>query len=126
MISKESWGINILFWLHLPIVLLWFGLFLFPLSIWPGRITFHFFYISGIMSVQLLWAFYLHRFDIICPMTTLMQWMRGFSLKDEKNYGHSFIAELVERLGINLSYKIVNYLLFVTLIVVTIQFVWFN
>ena len=126
MNSKDSFWVQVIFWFHLPIVLIWFGLFAVPLSLWPGRITFHFFYIVGIMSVQLLWALYLHKFDIICPMTSWMQKMRGFSLKDKRNNGHSFIAELFELLGIKLSYKIVNYLLFVTLIVVTIQFVWFN
>ncbi len=122
---RDFW-INILFWLHLPIVLIWFGLFLVPLSVWPGRITFHFYYIVWIMSVQFLWGLYLHRVDIICPMTTAMQSLRGYSLKDKENHGHSFIAELFEKIGLNLSYKVVNYLLFVTLIIVTIEYVWFK
>ncbi len=126
MRSNDSFWVKIIFWFHLPIVLIWFGLFAVPLSLWPSRITFHFFYIVGIMSVQLLWALYLHKVDIICPMTSWMQWLRGYQLNEKENYGHSFIAELFEILGIKLSYKIVNYLLFVTLIVVTIQFIWFN
>ncbi len=73
------------------------------------------------MSVQLLWGLYLHKVDIICPLTTLMQRLRGYPVTDKENYGHSFIAELFQKWGLNLSYKVVNYLLFVTLIIVSIQ-----
>lgn len=119
--------IEMIFWLHFPIVALWFGLFVVPLSLWPQRITVHFWYIAGIMVIQLLWSVIVFRkLDIICPLTTVMQSLRGYPLKHPQNDGHSFIAELLERLGVPLSYRAVNILLVVTLILVTVQYLWFR
>lgn len=120
--------IELVFWLHLPIVVLWFGLFAVPTSLWHERVLFHFWYIVGIMGLQFFWGLmlfrYTHKIDIICPITSLMQWLRGYPLSSRKNYGHSFIAELFERLKIKVSYVFVNYLLLVTLIIVTVQYFW--
>ena len=125
---KKVW-IEIVFWLHLPIVLLWFGLFLVPKSLWGGVVVFHFWYIVSIMFVQFLWGLtfwpMIHRGDIICPITTLMQSMRGYPRISEKNYGHSFIAEFCERIGVRLNYKGVNAVLFVTLVLVFVRYFLF-
>jgi hypothetical protein len=118
---------EITFWLHQPIIILWFGLFLVPKSIWPGRITFHFWFIFSIMVIQLIWSLLVYRkFDIICPLTTLMQWLRGYPLRNKKNYDHSFIAESLDKLRIKVHYRGVNIALIVTLILVVVQFVWFR
>ena len=123
---KKFW-IEVLFWLHFPIVLLWFGLFVVPKSIWPGRVTFHFWYIISIMVVQFLWSVLVfHKPDIICPLTTLMQKLRGYPLASKGNYGHSYIAELIDRLGIKVRYGWINALLVATLIIVTIQYFFFT
>ncbi len=122
--KHKLWS-KILFWLHFPIVLFWFGLFLVPLSFWPGRITFHFWYIISIMFIQLLWSVLIFKkIDIICPLTTWMQYLRGFPLKNKENYDHSYIAELLNRLHLRISYWLVNILLAVTLIIVIVQYVW--
>ena len=119
--------IEIIFWLHLPIVILWFGLFVVPKSIFPPRVIFHFWYIVGIMFIQLIWSLIIFRkLDIICPLTTWMQYLRGFPLKNENNINHSFIAELLKRLKLNVNYKFINILLIITLIVVSIQFFFFQ
>jgi hypothetical protein len=121
--------IQLVFWLHLPIVLVWFGLFFVPQSLWSGVVDFHFWYIVVIMIVQLLWGltFYpvIKKVDIICPVTTLMQWMRGYPRSSVKNYGHSFIAEFCGMLGFKVHYAGVNVALLVTLgLIVVRYFVW--
>ena len=118
-----DWLISIVFWLHLPIVIIWFGAFAVPLSVWPERIVFHFWFIAGIMAIQLLWGVLaVGKFDIICPITSYMQWLRGYPLTHKKSYGHSYIAELFNILGIKMHYKWVNYLLLITLAIVCYQY----
>ena len=126
----KNFLIEVIFWSHLVIVLLWFGLFLIPTSFWQNKVTFHFWFIIIITTVQLLWGLALYRYtkkiDIICPLTSLMQWMRGFSLKTKENFGHSFIAEILERLGVKVSYNTINILLLISIIVVSVQYFFFN
>ncbi len=126
MISKKLL-IELIFWLHFPIVALWFGLFFVPLSLWPGRVIIHFWYIVIIMALQLMWGIIaFHQLDIICPLTTIMQSLRGYPKAHPQNYGHSFIAELLWRLGIPLSYRAINVLLLVTLVIVVVQYLLFR
>ena len=123
---KKTFLAGLLFWLHLPIVIIWFGLFLIPSSIWSWKIPFHFWYIAGIMILQMLWAYYLtHRFDIICPLTTWMQSLRGYSLNDKENYNYSYIAELCTVFNVKISSKKVSLVLLITLIIVTLQYLFF-
>lgn len=118
---------TILFWLHLPIVVLWFGLFLVPKSIWAVKVSFHFWFIAGIMFIQLLWGIYLtKKIDIICPLTTWMQYLRGYPRDSKKNYQHSYISELLQKLRIPVYYKGINILLLITLVLVTVQYIWFR
>jgi hypothetical protein len=118
---------ELVFWLHLPIVITWFGLFAVPRSIWSGRITFHFWFIVILLLVQFIWGFILRRkMDMICPLTTLMQYWRGYSCKNKKNYGHSFIAELSNKIKIKIHYKGVNIVLLITLVIVFIQYFFFR
>ncbi|PIZ51626.1 hypothetical protein COY27_02835 [Candidatus Woesearchaeota archaeon CG_4_10_14_0_2_um_filter_33_13] len=124
---KKTFWIDVVFWLHLPIVILWFGLFLVPTSLWPLRITFHFWYIVSIMIIQLLWSLTIfRRFDIICPLTTLMQSLRGHKLNNDQNYDHSYIAELMQKLKLKVKYKGVNIVLLITLILIFLQYFFFN
>jgi hypothetical protein len=119
--------IDIVFWLHLPIVIVLFGLFLVPTSLWAGKITFHFWYYWSVTLIQFVWAVLVYqKLDIICPLTTLMQWLRGYPLKDKKNYGHSYNAELLKKLKLNISYKIINIIILICLAIVTVQYVWFR
>ena len=118
---------EITFWLHLPIVIILFGMFAVPKSIWAGKVTFHFWYFIGIIIIQFIWSVSVYRkFDIICPLTTLMQWLRGYPLKNKQNYAHSFIAELLEKMRIKVSYAWVNVILIVSLIILIVQYVWFR
>ena len=120
--------IDIIFWLHLPIVLIWFGAFFVPLSLWPGRINFNFWFISILLFVQLIWGTILSpktkKIDFICPLTTLMQSLRGYPVENEKNFNHSFMAELFEKLRLKISFFGVDVLLWITFIIVSIQYFW--
>jgi len=124
--EKKNFLIDAVFWLHLPIVIIWFGVFFIPLSLWPERIKFHFWFISITLIVQLLWGAMLYskikRIDFICPLTTLMQSLRGYPVESKKNFNHSFIAELLERLGIKISFFWVDVLLLISFIIVSIQY----
>ncbi len=127
MVKKRIGLSELIFWLHLPIVVLWFGLFAVPKSIWPGRVTFHFWFIVILLIIQFIWGFILRKkLDMICPLTTLMQYWRGYYCSDKRNSGHSFIAELSSKLGIKIHYKRVNIVLLITLIVVFIQYFFFR
>ena len=125
-ITKKMFA-EITFWLHLPIVIVLFGLFAVPKLVWTGKVTFHFWYFVGIIFVQILWAtLFYKKNDMICPLTTLMQWLRGYPIKSKKNYGHSFIAELLKKMRIKISYAWVNVVLIVCLIIVIVQYIWFR
>jgi len=123
---KKSWLIELIFWLHLPIVIIWFGTFLIPLSVFPGRITFHFWFMAIVLLSQIVWGMMLYpktkSFEMICPLTTPMQYLRGYEIKDKRNYNHSFIAELLDRFNIKMSFNAVNILLWVTFAIVIIQY----
>ncbi|MEK6951327.1 MAG: hypothetical protein AABX13_06415 [Nanoarchaeota archaeon] len=125
---RNTFLIHLIFWLHLPIVLLWFGLFLLPPSVWPGVVSFHFWYIASIMALQFLWGLvflkWTHQLDIICPLTTLLQWLRGYPLPSRKNYGHSYIAELLGMLGWRVHYGWVNTILLITLGLIVVRYFW--
>ena len=118
---------KIVFGLHLPIVIILFGMFVIPKSLWAGKVIFHFWYFVSIIFFQFLWSLFIYRkFDIICPLTTLMQWLRGYPLKNKNNHGHSFIAEILEKMRIQVSYVWVNVILIVSLIIVVVQYIWFR
>ncbi len=122
--------INIIWLLHLLIVLLFFGLFLIPKLLWNNVIKFHFWYLIIIIFIQIIWGLIIYnktkKIDIICPLTTLMQKLRGYEIKDKKNYNHSYIAELLNKLKIKVNYNIVSLLIFISIIIVFIQYILQN
>jgi hypothetical protein len=118
---------EIIFWMHFVIFVVWFSLFFVPASIWPKRVVFHFWYIVIFFLSQLITGFLLmkrmHKFRIVCPCTTLMQFIRGYKLGDPKNYDHSFVREFAARLRIKIPYGFIGFLIFVTLGIIIYQYV---
>ena len=118
--------IELIFWSHLVIVFIWFGLFFVPNSLWSNKTAFHFWFIVDITTIQFFWGLILYKYtkkvNIICPMTTLMQKLRGFPLKTKENIAHSFIVECLGRLNVKVSYKTINLLLLITVVLVSIQY----
>lgn len=121
---------SIVFWLHFPIVLILFGMFLIPNFIWNKSITFHFWYVITIIITQITWGLIIinktKRIDIVCPLTTLMQSIRGYKIEDKRNYDHSYIAELLEKLGFKVKYKTINFVIISTVVITTVQYFFFN
>lgn len=118
------------FWIHVPILIGIYGLFLVPTSLWLNKITFHFWYLVIIFLIQIIWGTFMFQYtkkiDIVCPLTTLTQYFRGHKISSKKNYNHSFTAEFFKRFKINLSYQLVNITILLALIFVSIQFFVFT
>jgi len=118
---------EILFYFHLIVVIVFFALFLVPKSLWAGKVIFHFWYVISITGVQIAWAMIIRkRRAPICPITTIMQCLRGHPIHTKENYKHSFIAEFLQRFNIKISGEIMNIVLLITIILVTVQFIWFR
>jgi hypothetical protein len=89
------------FWLHLVIISAWVALFFVPLSLWPGRIAFHFCFSMVVIAHQFIWGAivmpWTKRYRMVCILTTLMQALRGYKISDPRNFTHSFVQELFHR-----------------------------
>ncbi len=121
--------VNALFWLHLPFVAVWLGLFFIPLSVWPARAAFHFWYMLSLTIVQLGWGMALYpktkKVMIICPLTTWMQSLRGIPAGDKRNYSYTYVAEVSRKLKIAISNKAVNVLSLGTLGIGVVNYILF-
>ncbi|MBW2999559.1 hypothetical protein KY339_02700, partial [Candidatus Woesearchaeota archaeon] len=108
-------------------ILIFFVLFFVPKSLWAGKVVFHFWYIVVVVVAQLLWALLIWRkVDIICPLTTWMQYLRGYKIKSDENYDHSFTSEFFQRLRLNINHAVVKIIIFICLFIVIIQYIWFR
>jgi hypothetical protein len=118
---------EIIFWLHLVIFLVWIGLFFVPYSVWQTRVVFHFWYVATLIASQLIMGLILrgkmHKFRIVCPLTSLMQWLRGYAFGDAQNYDHSFVREFAERLKIRIRYGVVGFLIFLSFGILIYQYI---
>lgn len=119
--------IELLFWLHIVVFFVWFALFFVPSSIWPNKVVFHFWYIVVGVFLQLLTGLilmpYMHKYRIVCPITTVMQSVRGYRYNNPKNYDHSFVRELALRLNIKIPYGLVGFFIFLSLGLIIYQYV---
>ena len=116
-----------LFWTHLVIFIVWFALFFIPTSIWTERVVFHFWLIVLSVFSQLVMGLiliqYMHKYRIVCPLTSAMQILRGYKLNDPRNYNHSFVRELAARLKIHIPYGMVGFFIFLSLGVIIYQYI---
>ena len=118
---------EILFWLHVPVIIVWFGLFFIPASIWPSKVVYHFWFIILAFASQLLWGLILYPIRKhlgwgVCFLTTLNQRVRGYPISDPHNHNHWFLEELSERLGYKFSQAVIQSALVGSTILVTIQY----
>ncbi len=117
---------NILFWMHFVIGVIWFGLFLVPISLWHDKITFHFHLTIIIVAHQFLWGLLLmpwtRKFRMVCILTTPMQLLRGQKISDPKNYDHSFFQEFAKTQGLKIPHAISTIVTFSALTLVTFQY----
>ena len=122
-------GVEFFFWIHLPFVLVWILLFFIPTSLWPGKITFHFWYILLLILIQVGWGILLSittgiKNYMICPLTTAMQSLRGHPLNSKENIQHTYITEVSNKLKVKISGLAVSILALVTFGIVTLQFIF--
>lgn len=117
---------TVIFWLHAGFVTFWYGLFLIPESIFPGRIEFQFYLTIAIVFHQFIWGFLIlpwtHKYRMVCILTTITQWLRGQDISDPSNYDHSFTQELFKEIGIKVPHKAATFITFSVLVLVTIQY----
>jgi len=117
---------NLFFWLHSFIIIFWLGLFFVPLHWWPGKIIFHFHLTLFIIAQQCFWGLLLTPFTgeyrMVCFLTTITQLLKGQKISDPENYNHSFLKNFFENKGINVSHRMLVFLAWAALAVVSIQY----
>lgn len=123
----RSFLIGIVFWLHVSVGVIWYGLFLVPVSLWPEKISFHFFFTLLIIGHQLVWGALImpwtKQYRMVCILTTIMQWLRGKNIADPENYDHSFTVELLrKKTHLNVPHWVSTALNILILAAVSIQF----
>ena len=121
---------EIIFWLHIVIILVWLILFAIPTSLWPDRITFHFYYSIVIVAHQFIWGAIImpwtKKYRMACLLTTIMQVLRRIKVSDPRNYEHSFVRELFARAGIKIPTIVVTIFTLTIFVAVIIQFCLFR
>lgn len=125
--SPRTFASELLFYLHAPIFIFWVVPFFIPISLWPNRVEVHFWYIIILTIVQYVTGIFYYktigRLQSICPVTIVMQRLRGYNWFDKETYTHSFVAELWGRwFGISSSKGQVNFLQHITFVVVLLQY----
>ncbi len=127
--KKYSWIASALLATHITFVTLFYGLFLVPQAVWNNKIFYHFWLITAIVILQLLWGLYMFKYSKkyrpICILTTATQYARGFPLKHKRNFDHSFLIEFFQKLKVRVSEKIVFYLTTSGFILVVIEYIFF-
>ena len=130
MKETDSFATKVLWITHLLIVVILITLFFIPKSIVSEIATIHLYYTLWVALSQAFWGVIMMRvkngFSIVCPLTTLMQYMRGYSPADVRNNEHSFIVEALDKHKIKLEHRTINTLMYVTLGLVVIRFLWLN
>jgi hypothetical protein len=117
---------EVLFYLHIPLFMFWLLPFFIPVSLWPSRVPIHTVYIVFLYVLQHAFGAWYYpktkRFTSLCPVTLLMQHLRGHGWYDKETYQHSFVAEFLNRCGIPSSKGQVNTLSHVTFVLVLLQY----
>ena len=117
---------ELIFWMHLFVVLFWYSLFFIPQDWWPDKVSFLFHLTLGIVLHQFVWGFmimpWVGKYRMVCILTTIMQYLRGQKISDSKNYDHSFSQEFFGRRGITIPHRATTFLTLAILIIVTFQY----
>jgi hypothetical protein len=116
------------FLIHLLIFLLFPAGFFIPSSVWPQRVEYHFLYCVAPFVLFYAWGLiwtiaFRNKIYSVCALDTLMQWLRGHSIWDPKNYEHSFVEELFEKLKLNLPEKTPRILLGICILLTASMYV---
>ncbi len=114
------------FWTHIPFLVAWFLPFFISRSVWPGKLSFQFWFMFIVLCINYVWGLMfllvIKKYVMACPWTTVTQLHRGHSLHDPKNHYHSFVSEMSDRLGIKISKVFVTCVMLGTFFLVTVQY----
>jgi len=109
---------------HIVFFLLYVVPFFIPRKYFKNKLNFQLTYMAGIILSNFLWGFFflakIGKFIFACPITTWMQYLRGYTLTDPQNYTHSFIAEFLQL--VNLPVVPVKPFMFLLFLIVIIQY----
>lgn len=120
--------VRFLIFLHVLFFISWIGLFFIPKSIWPDRIFYHFWYVSGIIGLNLVWGGFLKLSYkkgnlFVCPLTTITQYFRGYKINDVRNNKYLFVGEILSKFNINYSRTIMIIGGTLSLLIVSINYI---
>lgn len=117
---------DIVFWIHFSAITLWFGLFLIPTSVWPDRITFHFYYTLIIVGHQIIWGLIIlpwaKQFRMVCFLTTFSQLLNKENISDPRNYDHRVPKKFSFNHNIKISHTFSTILTFICASIVVFQY----
>ena len=93
---------DFLWYTHFAIVIFAVGLFFIPLSFWPNRIIFHFYYLWGVIALQfatgIIYMPIINKFRFVCPLSALEKHL--IKHHPHEHVGESCIADFcAEKLG---------------------------
>ena len=128
-LKKDTLIIKLLWWSHLAVVIGLYILFFIRKKLIQEISTINLYYMLWVALSQAFWGIFMikHRgsFALVCPMTTLMQYLRGYPVNDEKNHGHSYVVEFMDYLGVKWDFALINKIMIGTIIAVILRFVFF-
>lgn len=131
-ILMKQFAINLIFYLHVIVFLLFPIGFFIPTTLIPNIIVIHFWYCFGLFILfyawGLIWTIKYHdKIYAICVLDTIMQKLRGYNIWDKRNYNHSFVEELFMRLHIiTIPKRSVPLLLLACIILSALRFLLFT
>ena len=120
--------IRSLIFIHIIFFISWIGLFFIPKSVWSNRIFYHFWYVSGVILLNLVWGGFLKlRYKkgnlFVCPLTTMTQYFRGYKISDVRNNKYLFVGEILSKFNINYSRSIMIIGGTISLLIVSINYI---
>lgn len=120
--------LRVLHTIHATICVFWFALFFIPLTWWPTRFVFQFWWAMFVVVSELIWSQYAFGKAtlLICPLTTWTQELRGFSREKKENHEHSYFTELFNFFGIKISSKTIGIILKITFVIIILQYIWYK
>ncbi len=96
------------------------------MQVWPERVAVHFYFIVIMVGFQVIGGLMYYpvtgSLSLVCPLTVLMQYVRGNRLDDPLCYRYSFVLEFFQRLHLSPRKKSVTVVVIFSVILVSVQY----
>ncbi|MBI2663403.1 hypothetical protein HYX15_02615 [Candidatus Woesearchaeota archaeon] len=127
LINYKRLFVKFLIFLHIIFFVSWIGLFFIPRSIWPDRVFYHFWYVVGIIGLNLIWGGFLRvKYGkgnlFVCPLTTMTQYFRGYSIDDERNNKYLFVKEILLKFNIKNAKEVQIIAACISILIISYQY----